>query len=60
VQNGAPIPGDDASAWLKRHFADDPAPEVSIRWDVNEEHDEGGYGRLLQILFSPRPDRPAA
>lgn len=59
MQDGA-ARGAEAGEWLRQHFAGDPKPEVRMEWTVNEEHDEGGYNRLLQILFSPRPDRPAA
>lgn len=60
MQDGVPISGDDANAWLREHFKDDPNPEVRIEWAADEEPDEGTYNRLLQILFSPRHDSPAA
>lgn len=60
MQDGAEIPGDDASAWLRDRFAGESDPEVRIDWSVNEAHDPGAYGRLLKLLFLPRADRPAA
>jgi hypothetical protein len=40
MQDGAAISGEDASAWLREHFAGDPKPEVRMDWAVNDEHDE--------------------
>lgn len=60
MQNGAER-GEEAGEWLMRHFADDPAPEISITADWREEDpNPTAYRRVLEILFSPRSDRPAA
>lgn len=48
MQDGA-IQAEEAGAWLREH-----KPQVSIRWDVNDEHDQDAYERLLKLLFSPR------
>ncbi|MFD3532012.1 hypothetical protein [Streptomyces sp. NPDC058664] len=61
MQDGS-IGGEEASAWLREHFADDPAPEISISfaWDASAAPDRGAYERLLEILFTPRPGDLAA
>jgi hypothetical protein len=60
MQERAAIPADVAGEWLREHFADDTESKVEVAWTVNEEHDPDAYCRLLQLLFSPRPDSPAA
>ena len=54
MQDGS-IRGEEASDWLKEHFAGDPAPSISLTWDPTADPDQGAYERLLHILFAPRP-----
>lgn len=49
MQDGERITADEAGAWLREH-----QPEVTIRWEAADEHDEDAYRRLLKLLFSPR------
>lgn len=51
MQDGDATPAEEAGEWLRKN-----KPEISIRWDVEEEHDPDAYGRLLRLLFSPRAD----
>jgi hypothetical protein len=53
MQDGS-IRGEEASAWLKTHFADDPAPEIRVTWrvDASEEQPSDIYP-LLDLLFGP-------
>lgn len=46
---------EEAGAWLREN-----KPEISIRWDAADEHDEDAYRRLLELLFSPRADTGTA
>jgi hypothetical protein len=60
MQDGA-ARGDEAGEWLKRHFADDPAPEVRVTSEWRDQQPNvAAYRRVLEILFTPRTDRPAA
>ncbi|WP_326613190.1 hypothetical protein OG949_33055 [Streptomyces scopuliridis] len=59
MQDGA-RDGDRAGEWLREHFKDDPAPGISITWDVSEEPDDAAYHSLLKLLFLPQTDSPAA
>ncbi|TXS35270.1 hypothetical protein EAO77_37265 [Streptomyces sp. t39] len=61
MQDGASISGDDAAGWLREHFKDDPHPEVRITsgWS-DEPAEQASHRRVLEILFAPRPDSPAA
>lgn len=58
MQEGIPN-GEEASAWLREHFRDDPAPHVSITWTEDDSRTEA-YGQLLEFLFAPRPGDAAA
>lgn len=62
MQDGTVIPAEEAGEWLREHFQDDPAPTVDIAmtWNVTDEPDDGSAQRLMEILFGPRPERPAA
>lgn len=44
--------------WIHEH-ADEMA-EVSLSWEPAQDADPGAYGQLLNLLFAPRPDSPAA
>lgn len=61
MQDGASISGDDASAWLRQHFKDDSRPEIRVTttWR-NQKPNPASRRRVLEILFAPRPDSPAA
>lgn len=59
MQDGA-RQGAAAGEWLKEHFAGEPALDIDITWDPRARPDQGAYERLLEILFSPRSDTPAA
>lgn len=59
MQDGKDIPAEEAGAWLREHFKDVPEPKVTISFR-DEEPDPVAYRRILEILFSPRTDRPAA
>lgn len=58
MQDGAPG-GEEAARWLREHFEGDPEPKISITWR-DEPPDPVAYRRVLEILFAPRPDSPAA
>lgn len=60
MQDGASISGEDASAWLREHFAGQANPEISFTWAPDAVPDQGAYERLLEILFSPRTGDKAA
>lgn len=60
MQDGASISGEDASAWLREHYAGHSNPEISFRWAPDAVADQGAYVRLLEILFSPRAGDEAA
>ena len=51
--------GEQAGAWLRDRFKDDPQPRVSITFE-GEAVDSAAYRRLLEILFSPRADSGTA
>lgn len=55
MQDGAAIPGGEASGWLRERFGADPEPQISITWR-DEKPDPVAYRRILEILFSPRAD----
>lgn len=55
MQDGEATPAEEAGAWLRKHFKDDPEPKVSITFR-DEEPDPVAYRRLLEILFRPRTD----
>ena len=59
MQDGKNVPAEEAGAWLREHFKDDPEPKVDITFR-DEEPDPVAYRRILEILFSPRGNRPAA
>jgi hypothetical protein len=59
MQDGSAIPAEEAGAWLRDHFKDDPAPRVSITWDVTEPND-AVFLEVLDILFTPEPGDAAA
>jgi hypothetical protein len=59
VQDGASISGEDASRWLREHFAGQAEPAVHITWR-DEEPDPVAYRRVLEILFRPRADSGSA
>lgn len=52
------ITPEQAGEWLRRHFDDDPDPQIEIVLSVSSDRSGAPYRRLLDILFSPRPDRP--
>ncbi|MGW2169117.1 hypothetical protein ACWC1C_01135 [Streptomyces sp. NPDC001705] len=53
MQDGTAIPAEEAGAWLRKN-----QPEISLRWEAADEHDEDAYQRLLRLLFSPRTGTP--
>lgn len=55
MQDGKAIPAEEAGQWLRTN-----KPEISIRWEAAEAHDEDAYRRLLKLLFSPRADSGTA
>jgi hypothetical protein len=55
MQDGEAVPAEAAGEWLRTK-----RPEISIRWDAAEEHDEDAYRRLLKLLFSPRAESGSA
>lgn len=59
MQDGS-IGGEEASAWLKQHFAGEVEPSISLTWDPTADPEQGSYERLLHILFAPRPGDLAA
>jgi hypothetical protein len=59
MQDGSAIPAEEAGAWLREHFKDDPEPRVDIIFR-DEAPDPVAYRRILEILFHPRTDEPAA
>lgn len=59
MQDG-PIRGEEASDWLKGHFAGDSAPSINISWRDQEAVSDAKRRRVLEILFSPRADTPSA
>lgn len=59
MQDGSAIPADEAGAWLREHFKDDPAPRVEITWEVTEPNDRV-FNEVLSILFGPEGDTAAA
>lgn len=59
MQDGKKLPAEQAGEWLRNHFKDDPEPKVTITFR-DEEPDPVAYRRILEILFSPRADGPAA
>jgi hypothetical protein len=59
MQDGDAIPAEAAGEWLREHFKDDPEPRVEITFR-DEEPDAVAYRRILEILFHPRTDEPAA
>lgn len=58
--DGAMIRREEASDWLKQHFASDPNPQIHLRWEPEAEQDDGAYHRLLALLFTPRSDSLSA
>jgi hypothetical protein len=58
MQDGS-IGGEEASVWLKQHFASDPEPSLNLSWGEGDP-EQGSYERLLYILFAPRPGDLAA
>jgi hypothetical protein len=59
MQDGTSLPAEEAGQWLRENLRDTPEPKISMRWDVNDEHDEDAYRRLLKLLFGPRADSGA-
>lgn len=53
MQDKAPISGAEASAWLRKHFAHDGAPEIDITWTVGESSPTV-YREVMDILFGPQ------
>lgn len=60
MQDGDATPAEEAGAWLREHFKDDPEPKVSIEWTARTERDDAGFSRLLTALFTPLTDGPEA
>ncbi|MFG3509625.1 hypothetical protein ACGF5F_29455 [Streptomyces sp. NPDC047821] len=60
MQDGASISGEDASRWLREHFAGQAEPDITFTWAADAAPDQGAYERLLEILFKPRSDDLAA
>lgn len=59
MQDGS-IRGEEASAWLKQHFADASGSDINIGWRDEEPVSSANHRRILEILFSPRADTPSA
>ncbi|WNM31317.1 hypothetical protein RKE30_13335 [Streptomyces sp. Li-HN-5-11] len=57
MQDGNAIPADEAGEWLRTNLKDKPDPKVTFR---DEAPDPVAYRRVLEILFHPRTDEPAA
>ena len=51
---------DDAAAWLRERYKNDPKPVIDISWREGEPVSRANYERILEILFSPRADSPSA
>lgn len=60
MQDEVSITGEDASAWLRKHFAGRENPQISFTWAPDATADRGAYERLLEVLFSPRAGDLAA
>ncbi|MFC5799150.1 hypothetical protein [Streptomyces formicae] len=60
MQDGASISGNEASAWLREHFADKPERKVNITWRDEEPISDAAQRRILEILFTPRAGSPSA
>jgi hypothetical protein len=54
VEDGASISGEEASRWLKDHFAGESDPEITITWHVGPSN-PNVYREVLEILFGPLP-----
>ncbi|MFE2844997.1 hypothetical protein ACFXKS_15780 [Streptomyces scopuliridis] len=52
--------GEGAAEWLREHFKDNPAPEISLRLETATSPEPGSYERLLEILFTPQSGDTAA
>lgn len=50
---------DEAGEWLRKNLRDKPDPKVDITFR-DEAPDLVAYRRVLEILFRPRTDEPAA
>lgn len=59
MQDGAAISGDEASEWLRDHFANEPEPRIGITWTVTDPQ-PAKLARMVEILFGPQPDSDAA
>jgi hypothetical protein len=59
MQDGSAIPAEEAGAWLRKNLKDKPDPKVNITFR-DEVPDPVAYRRILEILFRPRTDEPAA
>ncbi|MGA4942168.1 hypothetical protein [Streptomyces cinereoruber] len=59
MQDGS-IQGEEASAWLKAHFAGEAEPSIDLGWRDEEPVSSASRRRILEILFSPRADTPSA
>lgn len=53
---GKPTP-DEARDWLKESGK---MPDLSLTWEVAESDDPATMNAILDILFRPRPESPAA
>lgn len=60
MQDGQATPAEEAGAWLREHFKDDPEPRVEITWTVSREPNPAALAWVLDTLFAPRPDDQAA
>lgn len=60
MQDGRNIPAEEAGAWLRQHFENEPEPEVTITWKVSEQPNPAALAWMLDVLFAPRPDDQAA
>jgi hypothetical protein len=52
MHDGEATPADEAGAWLREHFKDDPAPRVDITL-VPGQANSAVYQEVMEILFGP-------
>ncbi|QES45293.1 hypothetical protein DEJ49_33690 [Streptomyces venezuelae] len=51
-EEGGGISPGEAGEWLRRHFADDPAPKVDLVIEVADSN-ALAYREVMEILFGP-------
>lgn len=52
MQDGKNVPAEEAGAWLREHFEDDPEPKVDITL-MAAPPNPAAYREVLEILFGP-------